>query len=74
MDTYRVPPSELASYRQTHRMLGPCCLCPMVDRNMPDFVESAIFLATVGHYAGEYVAACASKSGCGYMGEIECYL
>lgn len=54
-------------------MLGPCCLCPLVDNKMPDFVESAIFQATSGRFAGEYVAACASEPGCGYLGEIHIF-
>lgn len=51
-------------------MLGPCCLCPLADQNMPDFVESAIFRATDGRFAGEYIAACASERGCGYLGKF----
>jgi len=37
----------------------------------PDFVETAIYLATSGTYAGEYVASCA-KDNCGYLGEFRC--
>lgn len=37
---------------------------------MPDFVESAIFRATDGRFAGEYIAACASERGCGYLGKF----
>lgn len=62
------------AHRLTHRMLGPCCLCPLADKNKPDFVESAIFQATEGDFTGEYVAACASELKCGYIGKIELLL
>lgn len=52
-------------------MLGPCCLCPLINPTGPDFVEAAIYVATSGTYAGEYVTSCA-KDACGYLGEFRC--
>lgn len=59
----------MRDYRSTHRMLGPCCLCPLIYPNGPDFVESAMYFATTGSHAGLYVASCA-KNKCGYLGEL----
>jgi hypothetical protein len=49
-------------------MLGPCCLCPLVGRDRPDFTEAAIYRATQGQPLGEYVAGCA-RNACGYFGK-----
>lgn len=65
----RIPPSELSSHRNSHRMLGPCCLCPMADQYAPDFVESAIYRKTDDPYSGEWVATCA-RNKCGYIGYL----
>ena len=67
---YWIPPYELMAYRQTHHILGLCCLFPL-DKGMWAFVEPMIFLVTLGQFAGEYVAACASASRCSYMGDIQ---
>jgi hypothetical protein len=64
----RIKPSEMQEHRTSHRMLGPCCLCPMIDMSKPDFIESAIYIASNGEQAGQFVAACA-KGKCGYFGE-----
>jgi hypothetical protein len=64
----RVRPSELRDYRESHRLLGPCCLCPMIDGNGPDYVESAIYEVSLGLFRGEYVASCA-RERCGYVGK-----
>jgi hypothetical protein len=50
-------------------MLGPCCLCPLAKPEGPDFVESAVYVVTVGQFAGEYVASCA-KGDCSYFGKV----
>jgi hypothetical protein len=55
-------------YRMSHRMLRPCCLCPEIDATKPDFVESAIYVASNGDWEGQYVATCA-KDLCGYYGK-----
>ena len=65
-------PDVLHKYRESHTFLGPCCLCPLrfgplKKDGEPCFVEAAIYMPSVGHYAGEYVAEC-SKSRCGYLG------
>jgi hypothetical protein len=65
----RVSPSELQNHRVSHHMLGPCCLCPLVDQYKPDFVEAAIYVAGTGTFAGEYVASCAQDQ-CGYFGKL----
>lgn len=65
----RIPPSELPAYRESHRILGPCCLCPLANPDAPDFVESAIYEATTGEHRGEWVASCASET-CDYFGEL----
>jgi hypothetical protein len=64
----RLSPSEIQEYRQTHDMLGPGCLCPMVNQDGPEFVEAAIYMVRTGHLAGQYVASCALDQ-CGYLGE-----
>lgn len=65
----RVRPSELQEHRMTHRVLGPCCLCPM-HASQPDFVEAAIYVLPVGPFSGQYVASCA-QDRCGYFGESQ---
>jgi hypothetical protein len=69
VDRARVRPSDLQDYRVSHRLLGPCCLCPMTDPNQPDFVEAAIYVVTAGPFSGQYVASCA-RDQCGYFGEL----
>ena len=64
----RIHPSALNDHRISHRMLGPCCLCPMLDASAPDFVEAVIDMDPSGKHAGQYVAACA-KDRCGYLGK-----
>jgi hypothetical protein len=65
----RVHPSDLRSYRLSHRMLGPCCLCPLVDQSGPDFVEAAMYVVvSTGALSGEYVASCALRK-CSYFGK-----
>jgi hypothetical protein len=66
----RIPPSELRSYRCSHCMLGPCCLCPLRDPNAPDYVEAAIYRvrSSTLSESGEYVASCA-RDKCGYFGK-----
>ena len=39
----RVEPCHLQAWRVSHRVLGPCCLCPMADDAEPDFKEAAIY-------------------------------
>jgi hypothetical protein len=64
----RIRPSDLNEYRITHQMLGPCCLCPLVDVNGPHFVESTIRIVGPGSsFAGEYAATCKLHQ-CGYFG------
>lgn len=65
----RIDPSDLHEYRQSHQLLGPCCLCPFISEAQPDFVEAAIYLAPTGPNAGYYVASCA-RDECGYLGEL----
>ena len=61
----------LRSYHETHKFLGPGCLCPLLgtERGIEHgrFVEAAIHIPVFGCYAGEYVAECA-RSQCGYLG------
>jgi len=40
----------------------------MMDRTKPDYIEAAIYIASEGEQAGQYVASCA-KNLCGYTGE-----
>lgn len=64
-----VPPCAMQQHRMSHQMLGPCCLCPMLDVNLPDFVEAAIYEVPAGErYAGQWVASCA-RDRCGYFGK-----
>jgi hypothetical protein len=63
-----IHPSTMQDHCVSHRMLGPNCLCPMVDANKPDFIEAAIYKASVSEQAGQYVATCV-KDECGYYGE-----
>jgi hypothetical protein len=65
----RVEPHNLQAWRVSHRMLGPCCLCPMADHAEPDFKEAAIHQmrnASTGSQC--YVASCAWDL-CGYFGK-----
>jgi hypothetical protein len=66
----RIQPSELRGHRQTHCVLGPGCLCPLLEASLPDFVESTIYMPTHGPWAGHYVAACA-RDRCAYIGKRE---
>jgi hypothetical protein len=68
MEARAIHPSDLRSHRLSHRMLGPCCLCPLVDQNGPDFVEAAIYIPSTGALSGEYVASCALRK-CSYFGK-----
>jgi hypothetical protein len=63
----RIQPSAIHDHRMSHKMLGPGCLCPMMDANGPGFVEAAIYVPTSGEHWGKYTAACA-KDVCGYCG------
>ena len=63
----RVTPSDFEAYRLSHKVLGPCCLCPFQDRDVRNYKESPIFMVGLGRYAGEYVAACADNR-CSYFG------
>ena|SRR5271170_3587759 len=66
----RIPPSDLSDHRSSHRFLGPCCICPLLRPAVQGctFVEAAIFMATHGRLAGQYLAVCA-RGRCGYIGE-----
>ena len=69
----RVTPSALREHRQTHQFLGLCCLCPLFAPNGQGvYVEAAMYLATSGPFAGEYVAQCATGE-CGYLGGSQLY-
>ena len=67
----RIAPDALRQYQSTNNMLGPCCLCPLINPMGPNFVETMIYLTTSGMYAGEYVASC-TKDDCSYLGEFCC--
>jgi hypothetical protein len=62
-------PSDFERHRTSHQVLGPCCLCPVLESTGPDFVESVICVVTQGPFAGEYAAMCA-RDKCGYFGEL----
>ncbi|KAJ3522554.1 hypothetical protein NMY22_g11844 [Coprinellus aureogranulatus] len=69
----RVAPSNLESYRRTHRFRGPCCLCALLDRTeyteaRIGVVETASEDSETGSPAlhGEYVATCPAQR-CGYL-------
>jgi hypothetical protein len=64
----RIQPCEMQGHHVSHRMLGPCCLCPMIDTNKPDYIEAAIYKASTGEQAGRYIASCV-KDACGYFGK-----
>ncbi|KIM86990.1 hypothetical protein PILCRDRAFT_4230 [Piloderma croceum F 1598] len=66
----RIQPCAIQGHRVSHRMLGPCCLCPMMDTTKPDYIEAAIYKASTGEQAGRYVASCA-KDACGYFVPLE---
>ena len=65
---HRKHPDLFRSLRDTTRMLGPCCLCPLIDENGPDYVEAAMYMATIGPYAGQCLISCANDA-CGYLGK-----
>ncbi|KIM80245.1 hypothetical protein PILCRDRAFT_89795 [Piloderma croceum F 1598] len=54
-----IHPSELHNHHMSHRMLGPCCLCPPAYPNGPDFVEAAMYMVPKGSLSGQYVTSCA---------------
>lgn len=69
----RLAPSEFESYRRTHELLAPCCLCAYVDRKR--YTEAQIGVAeTVTEdltrnqsvLNGEVVAVCGERR-CGYF-------
>ena len=62
-----IRPEDLVAYWVLHKMLGLCCLCPLVDLNAPDFVESAMYRATDSEFLGQFVATCADNR-CSYIG------
>ena len=64
----RIQPSDLREHRRTHRLLGPNCLCPVLEAAEPDFVESTIYVPTSGPWLGLYVATCA-RERCAYVGK-----
>jgi hypothetical protein len=39
-----------------------------MDMMKPDFIEAAMYMASIGPYAGQYVASCAQDL-CGYFGK-----
>ena len=65
----RIHPFTLNDHHISYRMLGPCCLCPMLDASTPDFVEAVIDIDSSGKHAGQYVAAC-TKNRCSYLGKL----
>jgi hypothetical protein len=65
----RVTPSKLLEHRRSHDFKAPCCLCASLDPNENAYTEASIFLATLGPFAGQYVAACATGL-CRYWGEF----
>jgi hypothetical protein len=40
----RIHPSALREHRKTHHVLGPSCLCPLLEPGLLDSVESAIYI------------------------------
>lgn len=69
MDAERVVPSDLPLHRDSHRFLGPCCLCPLFIPNSQGlYVETSMAYETSGFYSGQFVAKCAQNE-CGYFGE-----
>ena len=64
----RLGPSQIQEHRKTNTMLGPGCLCPLMDLGGPAFVEAAIYMVRKGPLAGQYIASCA-RDVCGYIGK-----
>jgi hypothetical protein len=62
----RVEPADLFPYRLIHKFRGPSCLCAMDGYGPRAYTEAAIFVATMGQFVGEYIAACA-RDRCGYL-------
>ena len=69
----RKHPDMFHALRETTRMLGPCCLCPLLDKNGPDYIKAAMYMAIIGSYTGQYVISCANDK-CGYLGNNEMLL
>ena len=63
----QIGPEDLMAHQVSHQMLGACCLCPLVDPNAPDFMESAMYKATDSKFLGQFVATCAHNR-CNYIG------
>ncbi|KIM72148.1 hypothetical protein PILCRDRAFT_93583 [Piloderma croceum F 1598] len=68
----QVHPGSFRHHRDIRQMLGPCCLCPKIDTVGPDYVESAIYVATTGPFASQYVFGHA-RDKCGYMVFLKMY-
>ncbi|TEB28678.1 hypothetical protein FA13DRAFT_1711687 [Coprinellus micaceus] len=73
----RVPPSELESFRRTHRLRAPSCLCALLEGTKYTEARFAIVETVNGDsdrnqcvLNGEYVATCAKKR-CGYFLALE---
>ncbi|KAF9235501.1 hypothetical protein BU15DRAFT_64765 [Melanogaster broomeanus] len=65
----RVTPDALLTHRQTHRFLGPGCLCSSQSID-GTFTEALIFQVELGRFSGQWVAACAARV-CKYWVFIE---
>ncbi|KAF8835118.1 hypothetical protein BDN67DRAFT_984835 [Paxillus ammoniavirescens] len=57
----RVTPESLTGHRQTHKFLGPGCLCSSQSINATAFTGALIFMVSTGQHSGQWVAACTTR-------------
>lgn len=67
-DGLLITPAALWLYRENHVFKTPCCLCAFTDASVNHYAESAIYMATLPPFSGQYVFGCASGR-CGYLSE-----
>jgi hypothetical protein len=64
-----ITPTDLNKHCFMHKLLAPCCLCPLKYCGQCTFTEVAIMIEMYGRHHGEYIARCACNS-CGYHGKL----
>ncbi|KIK75042.1 hypothetical protein PAXRUDRAFT_173980, partial [Paxillus rubicundulus Ve08.2h10] len=52
---------SLTGHCQTHKFIGPGCLCSSQSTDATVFTEALIFMVSTGQHSGQWVAACATR-------------
>ena len=48
----RIKPSDLREHRQTHCILAPCCLCPLLEAGLPNLSNRSFTCLPAAHGQG----------------------